>query len=60
MTELRDQPPACPAGAVRIDFYIVGIVFRLPRTIFRVGLDSAVVLLLYLIGIAGLVAIATA
>jgi cation:H+ antiporter len=39
--------------------YIFGIVFRPARTIGRLGLDSAVVLVLYLIGIAGLVAIAT-
>jgi cation:H+ antiporter len=36
-----------------------GIVFRPSRTVARIGLDSAVVLLLYLLGIAGLVAIAT-
>jgi cation:H+ antiporter len=40
--------------------YIFGIVFRPARTIGRVGLDSAVVLVLYLIGLAGFVAIATA
>jgi cation:H+ antiporter len=34
-----------------------GIVFRPSRTIARVGLDSAVVLLLYLLGMAGLIAI---
>jgi len=39
--------------------YIFGIVFRPARTIGRLGLDSAVVLVLYLIGIAGLVAIAS-
>jgi cation:H+ antiporter len=47
-------------GALLTVIYIFGIVFRSTRTICRVGLDSAVVLLLYLIGIAGLVAIATA
>jgi len=45
-------------GALLTVIYIFGIVFRPARTIGRVGLDSAVVLLLYLIGIAGLVAIA--
>ena len=39
--------------------YVFGIVFRRARTVARVGADSAVVLLFYLIGIAGLVAIAT-
>jgi cation:H+ antiporter len=46
-------------GALLTVVYVFGIVFRPSRTIGRVGLDSAVVLVLYLIGIAGLVAIAT-
>jgi cation:H+ antiporter len=40
--------------------YMFGIVFRPTRTILRMGLDSAVVLVLYVVGIAGLVAIAAA
>ena len=40
--------------------YIFGIVFRPTRTILRMGLDSAVVLVLYVVGMAGLVAIAAA
>jgi cation:H+ antiporter len=40
--------------------YMFGIVFRPARTVGRLGIDSAVVLALYLIGIAGLVAIAAA
>jgi cation:H+ antiporter len=46
-------------GALLTVVYMFGIVFRPARTIARVGADSAVVLLFYLIGIAGLVAIAT-
>jgi cation:H+ antiporter len=45
-------------GALLTVVYMFGIVFRPGRTIARVGADSAVVLLFYLIGIAGLVAIA--
>jgi cation:H+ antiporter len=47
-------------GALLSVVYMIGIVFRPSRTVARIGLDSAVVLLLYLLGIAGLVAIATA
>ena len=46
-------------GALLSVVYMFGIVFRPSRTVARIGLDSAVVLLLYLLGIAGLVAIAT-
>jgi len=46
-------------GALLTVVYMFGIVFRPSRTIARMGLDSAVVLLLYLLGMAGLVAIAT-
>ncbi|MFH1331353.1 MAG: sodium:calcium antiporter [Actinomycetota bacterium] len=46
-------------GALLTVVYMFGIVFRPSRTIARMGLDSAVVLLLYLVGIAGLVAMAT-
>ncbi len=46
-------------GALLTVVYVFGIVFRPSRTIARMGLDSAVVLLLYLLGMAGLVAIAT-
>lgn len=46
-------------GALLTVVYVFGIVFRPARTIARIGLDSALVLVLYLIGIAGLVAIAS-
>ena len=46
-------------GALLSVVYMFGIVFRPSRTVARIGLDSAVDLLLYLLGIAGLVAIAT-
>ena len=46
-------------GALLTVVYIFGIVFRPSRTIGRVGVDSAIVLLLYVIGIVGLVAITT-
>jgi cation:H+ antiporter len=45
-------------GALLSVVYMFGIVFRPSRTIARVGLDSAVVLLLYLVGMAGFLAIA--
>jgi cation:H+ antiporter len=44
-------------GALLTVVYVFGIVFRPARTIGRVGIDSAVVLLFYLLGIAGLVAV---
>jgi cation:H+ antiporter len=47
-------------GALLSLVYMFGIVFRPTRTIARMGLDSFVVLVLYVVGIAGLVAIATA
>lgn len=47
-------------GALLSLVYMFGIVFRPTRTIARMGLDSAVVLVLYVVGMAGLVAIATA
>ncbi len=46
-------------GALLSLVYMFGIIFRPTRTIARMGLDSAVVLVLYVVGIAGLVAIAT-
>ncbi len=46
-------------GALLSVVYMFGIVFRPSRTIGRVGLDSAVVLLLYVLGMAGLIAIGT-
>jgi len=46
-------------GALLSVVYMFGIVFRPSRTIARVGIDSAVVLLLYVLGVAGLFAIAT-
>jgi cation:H+ antiporter len=45
-------------GALLTVVYVFGIVFRPARTIGRVGIDSAVVFLFYLLGIAGLLAIA--
>lgn len=39
--------------------YIIGLLFRPRRTIARMGPDSLAVLVLYLLGIAGLIAIAT-
>ena len=45
-------------GALLSVVYIFGIVFRPSRTFARVGLDSAVVLLLYLVGMAGFLVIA--
>jgi cation:H+ antiporter len=47
-------------GALLSLVYMFGIIFRPTRTIARMGLDSAVVLVLYVVGMAGLVAIATA
>lgn len=47
-------------GALLSVVYMFGIVFRPTRTVARVGIDSAIVLLLYALGIAGLVAIASA
>ena len=45
-------------GALLTVVYMFGIVFRPSKTIARVGLDSAVVLVLYLVGMAGFLAIA--
>jgi cation:H+ antiporter len=39
--------------------YIVGLIFRSPRRILGMGVDSFTVLLAYLIGLAGLIAIST-
>jgi cation:H+ antiporter len=47
-------------GALLSLVYMFGIIFRPTRTIARMGLDSAVVLVLYVVGMAGLVAIAAA
>jgi cation:H+ antiporter len=47
-------------GALLSVVYMFGIVFRPSRTVAGVGIDSAIVVLLYALGIAGLVAIATA
>jgi cation:H+ antiporter len=46
-------------GALLSVVYMFGIVFRPSRTIARVGLDSAIVLLLYLVGMVGFLAIAS-
>ena len=46
-------------GALLSVVYMFGIVFRPSKTIARVGLDSAVVLVLYVVGMAGFVAIAS-
>jgi len=40
--------------------YIYGLIFRPRRMILRMGIDSFVVLLLYVLGVAGLIAIAKA
>jgi len=45
-------------GALLTAIYLFGIVFRLRVQVARMGIDSLVVLALYLLGIAGLVAIA--
>jgi cation:H+ antiporter len=45
-------------GALLTAVYAVGLVFRPPRNILRVGLDSAVVLILYIVGLGGLIALA--
>ncbi|HEX5498423.1 MAG TPA: hypothetical protein VFX03_04315, partial [Thermomicrobiales bacterium] len=45
-------------GALLTAVYMFGLVFRLRLQIARMGLDSLIVLVLYLLGIAGLVAIA--
>ncbi|HEU5433071.1 MAG TPA: hypothetical protein VFU81_15495 [Thermomicrobiales bacterium] len=45
-------------GALLTAVYMFGLVFRLRVQIARMGIDSLVVLALYLLGIAGLVAIA--
>ena len=46
-------------GALLSVVYMFGIVFRTSRTIAHVGLDSALIISLYLLGMAGLVAIGT-
>ncbi len=46
-------------GALLSVVYMFGIVFRPLRTFARSGPDSVVVLMLYVLGIAGLFAIAT-
>ena len=38
--------------------YMTGLLFRSPRRVWRLGLDSTAVVLLYALGIAGLVAVA--
>ena len=44
-------------GALLTTVYLVGLVFRPPRQILRLGADSWVVLVLYVVGIVGLVAL---
>ena len=46
-------------GALLSVVYMFGIVFRPTRTVARVGIDSAVVFLLYVLGVAGLFVIST-
>jgi cation:H+ antiporter len=46
-------------GALLTSVYLVGLIFRPTRRIARMGVDSLAVLVLYVLGIAGLVAIAT-
>ncbi len=45
-------------GALLTAVYLYGLVFRSRRQVWRLGIGSWVVLLLYVLGIAGLVAIA--
>ena len=44
-------------GALLTVVYLVGLVFRPQRQVLRMGIDSRVVLLLYVVGIVGLVAL---
>jgi cation:H+ antiporter len=46
-------------GALLTAVYLGGLIFRPTRRVLRMGVDSLAVLILYLVGIAGLVAIAT-
>jgi len=46
-------------GALLTAVYLVGLIFRPTRRVLRMGVDSLAVLVLYLLGIAGLIAIAT-
>jgi cation:H+ antiporter len=46
-------------GALLTAVYLVGLIFRPTRRIARMGVDSLTVLVLYLLGIAGLIAIAS-
>ncbi len=39
--------------------YLCGLIFRPRRRVLRMGIDSLVVLALYLLGVAGLIAVAT-
>jgi cation:H+ antiporter len=45
-------------GILLTAVYIWGLIFRPRRRIFRMGVDSLTVLVLYAVGIAGLVAVA--
>ncbi len=45
-------------GIILTSLYIVGLVFRPRRQYFRLGVDSIAVLLTYLLGVAGLIAVA--
>jgi len=45
-------------GVLLTAIYICGLLFRPRKQVFRMGIDSAVVLVLYLLGTAGLVAVA--
>ena len=45
-------------GILLTAVYICGLIFRPGRRILRIGVDSLAVLILYLIGVAGLVAVA--
>ncbi|MGI8614265.1 MAG: sodium:calcium antiporter [Nocardioidaceae bacterium] len=47
-------------GMVLTLVYLAGLVFRPQRRIARMGIDSLTVLVLYVVGVAGLIAIATA
>jgi len=45
-------------GILLTAVYIYGLIFRPRRQIFRMGIDSLIVLILYVLGIVGLIAVA--
>jgi cation:H+ antiporter len=46
-------------GILLTVIYLYGLIFRPRRRVLRMGIDSLMVLALYLLGVAGLVAVAT-